>query len=186
MRHGAAGFSLVDVMIVVALVAVLGAISAPAITTGMERYALISASQQAASTIRAARLQAVATNRTLRVRFNCPAAGQYRVVEVTGDAAIDTAADRCDEAVYPFPAPDNDPTTLPNIDGAVQRLPNGATFGAFVDIELDPRGRATPLTACPACAPLAGTAPGTVLVSNGNADQDRTITISRNGRVQLP
>jgi type II secretory pathway pseudopilin PulG len=184
-RSSAAGFSLVDVMIVAGLVAVLTAMSAPVISAGMERYALISASQQVANTVRAARLQSVAKNRTLRVRFNCPAAGQYRIVEVVGDPVIDNAANRCDENVYPFPATDTDPATLPNLDGAVQRLPFGATFAGLDDLEINTLGRVTPLGGCPACMGLAGTAPGAIGVSNGHAEQDRTITVSRSGRVNV-
>ena len=172
-------------MIVVCLIAVLAAMSGPVISAGMERYALISASQQVADTVRAARLQAVAKNRTLRVRFNCPAAGQYRIVEVVGDAVVDNAANRCDENAYPFPAPDANPATLPNLDGAVQRLPFGATFTGLDDLEVNTLGRVTPLAGCPACMGLAGTAPGAVGVSNGHADQDRTITVSRSGRVNV-
>ncbi len=46
-RKRADGFSLVEIMIVEGLAAALAAMSAPAITAGMRRYSLISASQQA-------------------------------------------------------------------------------------------------------------------------------------------
>lgn len=177
-----AGFSLVELMIVAGLIAVLAAMSGPVIQAGMARYALISASQQVASTIRAARFQAVAKNRTLRVRFNCPSAGQYRVVEFIG-TAVDTAANRCDSTAYPFPAADTDPATLPNLDGALQLLPTGAEFGALSDIEIDTSGRMIPLTGCPTC--VAAAPPATIVVGNGDEDQDRTITVSASGRVQL-
>lgn len=181
MNHArAAGFSLVELLITAALISVLGAVAAPTIAAGMRRYTLISASQQVASTIRSARYQAVGKNRTLRVRFNCPAVGQFRLVEVTGNAAIDTAANRCDPAAYPFPDPNA--AALPNLDGPVLLLPQGAEFGALSDLQVDVAGRITRLTGCPVCATAAP--PATIAVSNGS--ESRTITVSASGQVQLP
>jgi Tfp pilus assembly protein FimT len=171
------GFSLIDVMLVAGLVAVLGGLSVPAISAGMRRYSLISASQQVVSTIRMARAQAVAKNVTLRVRFNCPEDGLYRIVEVTGDAGIDDSGNRCHVAAYPFPAADSDSLTLPNLDGAVQFLPDGADFGEVRDLEFNPSGRVTFLPAA---------AVATIVVTNGDDGQNRTITVSASGRIQLP
>lgn len=148
-RTRADGFSLVEIMIVVGLVAVLAGMSAPAISAGMKRYSLISASQQVVSTIRAARYQAVGKNQTLRVRFNHPAAGQYQVLD-SADAAV----------------------------GSIQYLPDGADFGAVSDdLQIDTSGRVTGVTGVP---------PVTIVVTNGDEDQNRTITVSASGRVQLP
>jgi len=109
------GFSLIELMIVVALIATLAAITVPAVTGAMTRYALISASQQVVSTIRSARVQAVGKNRVARVRFNFPAAGQYQAVDSAGVAL-----------------------------GSAQTLPNGAAFGAVSgDVEFNTSGRAT-------------------------------------------
>ena len=166
------GFSLIELMIVLGLVAVVTGAAIPSIMSGMRRYSLISASQQVVSTIRAARHQAVGRNATLRVRFDCPADNQYRIVEVTEDAGIDADVNRCDYASYPFPAGDSDPATLPNLDGAVQYLPQGANFSAVSgDIQITPSGRMTTAE--------------TIVVSNEDG-QSRTITVSASGRVQLP
>jgi hypothetical protein len=122
----------------------------PATIGAMSRYALITASQQVVSTIRAARVQAVGQNRVARVRFNFPAAGQYQVLD-SADAAL----------------------------GSVQTLPNNSAFGAISGaVEFNTSGRATHVGG--------GPAPVTIVVSNGDATQDRTITISASGRVQLP
>jgi prepilin-type N-terminal cleavage/methylation domain-containing protein len=181
----AAGFSLIEILVVVALFSVLAATSAPAIQAGMQRYAVVSASQEVASTIRAARFQAVGSNRILRVRFNCPSPGKFRVVEYLA-AATDAAADRCALSAYPFPPGDTDPATLPNLDGAVQVLPSGMTFGAASDLQIATDGRVTPLAGCPSCAAVPGASPATIVVTNGNTDDDRTLTVSRSGRLQLP
>ena len=50
----------------------------------------------------------------MRVRFNCPAAGEYRTVELIGTASVpaaaDTAADRCsDSRRIRIPRADGDP-----------------------------------------------------------------------------
>jgi len=144
------GFSLIELMIVVGLIAVLGGIAVPQVVAGMRVYSLISASQEVVSTIRAARAQAVGRNITLRVRFNFPAAGQYQIWDPIAGAAI----------------------------GGVKFLPNGAAFAGVSDtVVINTSGRVTG---------LAGPAPVTIVVTNGDATQDRTITVSASGRVQLP
>ena len=145
-----AGFSLIELLVVVALVGILAGITVPAIAAGMTRYSLISASQQVVSTIRSARVQAVTRNRTIRVRFNSPVGGQYQVLD-SADAEV----------------------------GEAQMLPDGADFGDVSgDVEFNSSGRASHVGG--------GPAPVTIVVSNGDEDQDRTITISASGRVELP
>jgi prepilin-type N-terminal cleavage/methylation domain-containing protein len=178
-RRGDAGYSLIEVMVVAGLVSVMAGIAIPEITAGLRRYAVTSAAQQIASTVRTARFQAISQNRTLRVRFNCPAAGQYRIIEVTGGAA-DTAGNRCDAATYPFP--DTDASTRPNLDGPVLELPRGTAISTAIDLQIDTNGRISPLSGCPSCA--VGTAPSAITV--GNSYGNRTITISGSGQVVLP
>lgn len=178
-KQDAAGFTLVEALIVSGVVAILAAAAAPSIGSSIRLYALNSSAQTVASTIRSARYSAVSKNRTVRVRFNCPAANQFRVVEVVGITAADSAADRCSETTYPYPDPDS--AVAPNLDGPVVLLPSDAQFGALQDLEIDATGRVTPQTGCPACVTAAS--PATVVVSNGS--QTRTLTISANGQVLL-
>ena len=120
-RTNADGFSLIELMIVAGLIVVLAGVAAPAVEAGMQRYSLISASQQVVSTIRSARHQAIGRNATLRVRFDYPAAGQYQVLDAA-DAAV----------------------------GDVQYLPEGASFGAVSgDLQIDTAGRVTDLAGSP-------------------------------------
>lgn len=143
------GFSLIELMLVAALISVMAAITVPTVAAGLTRYQIISATQQVASTIRSARIQAVGKNQTLRVRFNAPAATQYQIVDAM-DAAV----------------------------GSVQALPTGVTFVAVSgDIEFNTSGRVTA---------VGGPIPITVVVGNGDADQNRTLTISPSGRVLVP
>ena len=172
-RHRQQGFSLIDIMFVVLLLGVLMAVTVPGATTASRRYHLLAATREVAAQVRVARLRAVTSNRTIRVRFNCPAAGQYRVVEVVNNAAIDNAADRCSSTTYPYPDPN--PAALPDLDGPVMVLPGGVTFGGIQDLDIAPTGRVTALT---------GALPATIGVTNSY--ETRNLTVSATGRVQVP
>ena len=180
MSSASAGFTAVELLIVVAVAGVLVGVSVPPVSSAMQRYALNTARQTVAAEIRLARFRAVSTNRTVRIRFNCPGPAQLRIVEVVDDPAVDAASDRCSESSFPFP--DNDPSAAPNVDGRIVWLPRGAQFGAIQDLEFTPRGRATPLSGCPNCA--TATPPAAVSLTNGSDTQ--TIAISASGRVELP
>ena len=124
------GFTLIELMLVVGLIAVLAAATAPSIAGGMRRLTLTSASQQVASTIRTARYQAVGRNTTVRVRFDYPDDGQYQILDASDADVISSA----------------------------KLLLEGAAFSAVSgDIEIDPQGRVTALSgSMPATIVLAG------------------------------
>ena len=120
-RTGADGFTLVEILIVVMLVAIIAGAAAPQVADAIQRYSLTSAGQQVVTTIRSARQQAVGQNAVRRVRFNFPAVGQYQVLDSV-DGAI----------------------------GDVQFLPAGTDFGAVSgDIEITTSGRVTDLAGNP-------------------------------------
>jgi type II secretory pathway pseudopilin PulG len=172
---------LIEMLIVSTVVLVVTAAALPTITSALRQSAVREAADTVAMTTRQARYQAVTRNVRLRVRFNCPAAGQLRIVEVTGNPAIDDAADRCNDAVYPYPAPDANPATLPNSDGPVIRLSQGIAFSAAQDLEISTSGRITPLTGCPAC--VAAAPPANIAL--GDAYQERRMTIGRSGQIAV-
>lgn len=163
------GASLMEVLVVVALVATVGGLAVPQLSTALEEYRLNSAGRQVAAQIRAARLAAVTANRVMLVRFDCPGPNMYRVVEFTGVPAIDTAADRCSA-----PWPDPDPATLPNVDGPPAVLPDTMTFALTQDLRISTTGQVTP---------LAGGMPAIIRVTNGT--RVGQITVSAAGRVQV-
>ncbi len=175
-----AGFTMIELLLVVAVGGTLSAVTVPAISGAMRRYRMNSATRMITAEIRAARFTAVARSRTMRVRFNCPGPGQFRVVEVVGNAAIDNAADRCSETAYPYPDPN--PAVAPNADGPVIWMTQGAAFGALQDLEISTRGRIQPLIGCPACAVAAP--PASIGLTNGYETQ--TITVSASGMVSTP
>lgn len=178
----AAGFTLVEVLVITAIVAILAGMTVPSIASAMRLFAVNSSVQAVGAAVRDARYTAVSKNRTMRVLFNCPAADQFRIVEVTGNAAIDNDANRCSEAAYP--ASDPDPAVRPNLDGPIIRLPSETQFGALSSIEIDTAGRVQRLTGCPAC--VVGAAPVTVAVVGTYGATTRTITVTANGQVLTP
>jgi len=118
MRSTTAGFTLIETLIVVALIAILAGVSAPVVAGGMARYNLTTAGQQVASTIRSARFQAVGRNTDVRVVFNA-GAGTYEK-----------------EAWNPV-------TMVWDDIDAIGTLPSGVSFGAGVpaNIEFESDGR---------------------------------------------
>lgn len=140
------GISLLDMLAVVTLLGIIMAIAVPSVAGSIDAMRLGQAARAVEREMQTAKSRAVSKGRAIRVRFNCPTAGRYRVTEligtVTAPAAADAAANRCDPAAYPFPAADNNPLTLPNLDGPVQHLDSSVAFSAQQTIEFWPDGTA--------------------------------------------
>lgn len=139
-----AGFTIIDVICTIAVFAILAGISVPAFQNVTEGYKLGQSAREVERELQTARLKAVTTNRPLRLRFNCPANGEYRIVELIGTPSVpateDDASNRCQESTYKTPANDNNPLTRPNHDGPTRRLPTGITFGTVSTLEFWPDG----------------------------------------------
>ncbi len=178
LRTDARGFTLIDTLVTIGLIGIFAAMTVPSVASAMRMNALNSAGQIVAATIRSARYTAISTSRTVRVRFNCPSARAFRVVETIGTAA-DNATDRCNYAAYPFP--DVNAQTLPDVDGPVMHLPGNTSFTTAQDLEIDSNGRVTRLIGCPACAAGSGTA--TAIVIDGGLT--RTVTVTPSGRISI-
>ena len=142
----AAGFTLADMIITVALFGVVSAITIPSVTGAMDTMRVRMAARDVERELQSARFLAVSANRPIRVRFNCPVAGQYRMVELIGSPgspeSADEPASRCGERAFPYPAADNDPLTRPNLDGPVRWLPRGVSFADSQTVEFWPDGTA--------------------------------------------
>jgi prepilin-type N-terminal cleavage/methylation domain-containing protein len=167
------GFTLVEILVVATIAAVVAAVSMPMALTAMRDYRLNAATREVSNQIAAMRLEAVTKNRSMRLRLNCPAAGMYRAVEWTGNAAIDTAGNRCLTTAYPFP--DIDAATAPNSDGPIRYLPQGITFGTVQEIQISTLGRITAVT---------GGLPAQIGVSNGTTTRQLQITAAGQVRIQ--
>ena len=133
------GFSLIDMLVVTVIIGILAGIGVPTMLQAAERMRLGQSARDVERELQAAKQRAVSRGRTMRVRFNCPAAGQYRMVELLGPpsapVAADGAANRCDPVLYPYPAPDRDVITRPNLDGPVRRLDPAVSFSASQTLE---------------------------------------------------
>jgi prepilin-type N-terminal cleavage/methylation domain-containing protein len=118
-QTGRGGFSLIELMVVVALGTILLALALPNIGIG-ERVRVNNAATEVRQALQTARLRAVAVNRPLQIRFNCPGTNQFRIVE-----AGFGEGNRCDTTSYPYPAPTDAAyriPALPRFDGPVQSI----------------------------------------------------------------
>lgn len=152
---GDRGFSLVELVAVLAVSAVVLVIAVPQIQDFSAAMRLGQSTREMERELQTARLRSVSTNRRIRVRFNCPADGFYRMVEYLGEArrGEDTAATRCTENAFPFPAADRNPITLPNHDGPLRIIPPGVTVTTGT-LEFRPDGRAYAVDTAGTATPL--------------------------------
>ena len=138
-----AGFTLVEMMMTVAVFAILAGAAVPQLSDMSDGMRLRQGLREVERELQAARLKAVSTNRVLRVRFDC-GGGVYRMVELIGTASVpdvdDESTDRCRSELYPYPAPDTNRLTLPNHDGPTRRLHSSLAFGAASTLEFWPDG----------------------------------------------
>ncbi len=187
-RGGASkGFTLIELLLVSAIFVVLAGIGTPMLGRAIESYRIGMASRAVERELQAARLTAVTSNRMVRVRFDCPAVGEFRRVEVLGAPgapdALDSSTVRCSEAAYPYPPPDTNPLTRPNHDGPLRRLPVGVRFSAAPTIEFWPDGTAH------VDGGVTGTWPaiqaGGLTLTLSKAGVSRAIAVNGLGRVQL-
>jgi hypothetical protein len=133
-------------MMTIGLFSILAAISIPLMLSGLAIMRLNASARDVHSEMQKARLLAVSTNRPIRVRFNCPAVGQFRAVELIGTPSApdvrDGASNRCSETLYPYPSQDQNLLTRPNHDGPVRYLRREMSFTASKTIEFWPDGTA--------------------------------------------
>ena len=156
------GYTLIEIMVVLALIGIVSAISVPVFIESNSRNSIWTASERIGATIRQTRLRAISQNTTYRVVFACPEANQLRGLIMTGDPAVDDAADRCDE-------------TQEGDTGTIE-MPNTVTYNSDdADyLEVSPRGV---FTASGAAIPL------TLTVTR--AGVSRTLTVSATGQISF-
>jgi type II secretory pathway pseudopilin PulG len=177
---------MVDMVIVVALIGTLSAIAIPLIQRMDDAIALGQSQRMVASELQQARLKSVASNRIIRVRFNCPTGQQFRMVELVGTptapATQDTASNRCSETAYPYPAADNNPITMPNQDGPIRRLDYRVSFGASQTVEFRPTGVAYSVNGDGTSgAPFGGQG---IAITLTKGTQTKSVTVNALGKIQ--
>ena len=186
-RFSQSGFSFVEMLMVVALVGIMSVVGVPLLGGMRNTIELGEAARQVERELQSARMTAVSSNQPMRVMFNCPATGDYRMVELIGTPAVPNAADgaigRCSTTTYPFPAPDNNPITRPNNDGPLRSLSALVTFTTFTTIEFWPDGTAhTNSGLVNPWPPIASPGQNIVLTRSGKT---RTILVNGIGKIQL-
>jgi type II secretory pathway pseudopilin PulG len=145
------GFSLVDMMMTVAVIGTIAAVAVPQVNSALDSMRLGMALRDVERELQFARLKAVSSSRPMRVRFDCPGAGQVRAVELLGTTSVPDVNDadttgvgavRCSETAYPYrpTGGDNSRLTRPNNDGPVRLLYPSTTFTAKKTLEFWPDG----------------------------------------------
>ena len=183
------GFSLVDMLATVALIATVAAMATPGMIDGVDNMRLGMTVREVERELQTARLKSVSVNRPMRVRFNCPTAGQFRVVELIGTPrtplAADGATNRCDETIYPYrpTGADTSRLTRPNNDGPLRRLGPQASFTAFPTLEFWPDGSVHADAGTGDPWPTVANNGVTITVSRKG--KNRNITVNSGGKIQL-
>lgn len=173
------GFSLTELVMVMGIIVILAAIAVPMFTVG-RRARVDNGTSLVRETLQSARLRAVAVNKPLQVRFNCPTAGAFRIVQAGWS---DTG--RCDEATYPYPAaPDAAYQTppKPRFDGPVQRVHSTVTLSASdptLVLQFNPNGQVAKVTS--GSATLLGLTSVSVTVSSNG--YQKAINVNGLGKV---
>jgi prepilin-type N-terminal cleavage/methylation domain-containing protein len=176
----AAGFSLAELMLVVAVFATIMAMALPATTNMLDSAQLTAVAREMERELQTARLKAVSANRVMRVQFNCPAMGQFRMIEMTGTASIDTATNRCDPVLYPFPGAVDAARGTRRQDGPVRHLDSNSSISGTAILEFRPDGTARVVVSGVSQPILDET---TVTVTRKS--RSRSVGVNARGRVHL-
>ncbi len=182
------GFTIIELLLTVAIIAVISGMGVPLMTNAADSIKLGEATREVERELQTARLTAVSSNQQIRMRFDCPEAGNYRMTELVGTptvpAAADGAANRCALANYPYPGDaDKNPLTRPNKDGPLRYLDPKVSFDQSTTIEFWPDGSAhTNTGGTNPWPPIAGTGYSVILIKG---TKTKSILVNGVGKIQI-
>lgn len=192
------GFSLIEILVVVGVIAVMGAVSLPAVFNFFRTNQIRAAAQEVAGEIQATRLQAIKRNANFGVVFVVLSDSTYRYF--SEDAAL--SGNRQSYAA----ATAVDPVTGAAVNaGYVRTLPTGVRFTAATvapntGLRFSRLGSmCKPDVAITTCPDLTGITPAptgnfvnfdatsdvTIVLQQDNTALQRTVVISRGGRIRV-
>jgi Tfp pilus assembly protein FimT len=181
-RGGEAGFTLVELVFVMLGIVTLASISIPSFNNLIRAQKATEAARMVERELQSARLKAVSASRALRVRFNCPAAGQFRTLEVTGVASVDNATNRCSPTAFPSPGPNDSLRSTPSLDGPVKYLPTSTSLTASaLNFEFSPKGAVFTVDSSGVASMVAGD----LVITVTRSGWSRTVTLNELGRIRF-
>jgi len=190
---GERGFSLIDMIAAMTVMVTITAMALPQLNNVVDQYRLGTSTRTVEREMQFAKLKAVSSQSPMRIRFNCPVAGQVRVVELIGTSKnpdpndADTYLTRCDETAYPYKPTGGDSSRLtkPNNDGPIRRLETNVSFsGTPLTLEFWPDGTVHYPTATPGTAGAnIGTAGVTFTLTK--AGKTKNIVVNGLGKIQM-
>ena len=184
------GFTLLELLVVVSLICIVGGMAVPALNSTSAQMRLSNSARQVERELQVARMKAVRSDKVMRVRFNCPGTGEYRMVELLGtvrnpatDDGDARATVRCGNASYPYPDTNPEFFAAPNNDGPIQTLLRDVAFSTVETIDFWPDGSAHTMGAT---VPISGTGVSLQVydVTRGTT-VNKTITVNGLGKVTL-
>tara|TARA_B110000116_G_scaffold253735_1_gene250649 strand:+ start:338 stop:910 length:573 start_codon:yes stop_codon:yes gene_type:complete len=179
-RERERGFSLMEVMMTTLLMGTMFSIALPAGKAALDSLELGNTTRAIERELQTARMRAVSSNRPMRVKFNCPADGQYRLVEVTGFPATDNAGSRCDETLFGYPGPKDNARATPKHEGPLRRVGSGIDELIGPELEFSPDGTTRLVT-----NGTVQTMTADAVVEVGRQGAVKEITVNALGRITL-
>lgn len=178
---------MIELLVVIALIGIVASIGLPLYGNAVDSLRLGASARDVERELQTARLKAVSARHAMRVRFDCPSAGSFRMVELIGTpsspATADSATNRCTDTVYPYPSSSMNVLVRPNNDGPVRLLQPETAFTAAQTIEFWPDGTAHAGTSDASAWPIIPPAGITITVTRRNVS--KSITVNGVGRIQL-